>query len=385
MAGATMERNLFDEEHNLFREAFAKFVQKEIVPFHEQWEHDGIVSREVWARAGAQGFLCMDLPEKFGGAGLRDFRYNAIVNEELAKVNATGPRFTLHTDVVVPYLSHYASEEQKERWFPDIVKGTCITAVAMTEPGTGSDLGGLRTTAVREGDHYRINGQKTFITNGILNDLVVVAAKTDPTAKHKGISLIVVERGMEGYERGRNLEKIGMKAQDTAELFFNDVRVPVANLLGEEGKGFRYLMEMLPQERLSSSVNSVAAAEAALGWTVQYARERKAFGQPIGTFQNSRFKLAEMQTEVQIARVFVDRCIMELNAGRLSVADAAMAKWWCSEMQQRVIDQGVQLHGGYGYMTEYPIAKAYQDARVRRIFAGTTEIMKEIIGRAMGF
>ena len=380
-----MERNLFDEEHNLFREAFAKFVQKEIVPYHEQWEQDGIVSREVWERAGAQGFLCMDLAEKYGGAGMQDFRYNAIVNEELAKVNATGPRFTLHTDVVVPYLKHYANAEQQERWFPDIVKGRCITAVAMTEPGTGSDLGGLRTTAVRRGEHYIVNGQKTFITNGILNDLVVVAAKTDPAAKHKGISLIVVERGMPGYERGRNLNKIGRKAQAPAELFFNDGKVPVENLLGEEGKGFRYLMDMLPQERLSSSVNSVAAAEAALGWTVQYAKERKAFGQPIGSFQNSRFKLAEMQTEVQIARVFVDRCIMEHNAGQLTVADAAMAKWWCSEMQQRVIDQGVQLHGGYGYMTEYPIAKAYQDARVRRIFAGTTEIMKEIIGRAMGF
>ena len=380
-----MKRNIFEDEHEMFREAVRRFVANEIVPFHEQWEHDGQVDREIWTKAGALGFLCMDAPEKYGGSGERDFRYNAIVTEELTRAGASGVGYGLHNDVNMPYFLHYATEEQLDRWLPGMVAGELITAIAMSEPGAGSDLAGIGTTAVRQGDHYVLNGQKTFITNGIHSDLVIVVAKTDPDAGHSGISLLVVERGMVGFERGRNLDKIGLKAQDTAELFFDNVRVPVENLLGEEGKGFYQLMQQLPQERLSVAVIAVAACEAALAMTVDYCRERMAFGQPIGKFQNSRFKLAEMKTEVEVARVFVDRCIMELNAGELTAVEAAMAKWWTTELQKQVVDQCLQLHGGYGYMTEYPIAKFYLDARVQTIYAGTTEIMKEIIGRSMGF
>lgn len=380
-----MNRNLFDNEHLMFRDAFRRFVGNEIVPCHEQWEQDGVVSREVWLKAGKSGFLCMDVPEAYGGGGIKDFRYNTLVTEELTRVGASGVGFGLHNDVVIPYFLAYATEEQKARWLPKMCRGETITAVAMTEPNAGSDLAGIRTTAVRRDDHYFLNGQKTFITNGILSDAVVVVAKTDPDAGHKGVSLLVVERGMAGFERGRNLEKIGLKAQDTAELFFNNVKVPVENLLGEEGKGFYYLMNQLPQERLSIAVIAVAACEAALEMTIKYCQERTAFGRPIGKFQNTRFKLAEMKTETQIARVFVDRCIMEHNQGQLTAEEAAMAKWWTTELQQRVIDQCVQLHGGYGYMLEYPIAKAYLDARVQTIYGGTTEIMKEVIGRGLGF
>ena len=379
-----MQRTLFETEHHMFRDAFRTFVEREIVPFHAQWEKDGIISREVWRKAGRQGFLCMDVPEEYGGAGINDFRYQAIVAEELVRVGASGVAFPLHTDIVVPYLLHYANEAQKQRWLPKIVRGDCITAIAMTEPNAGSDVASIRTTAMRDGDHYILNGQKTFISNGILNDLVVVAAKTNPEQQHKGISLLVVERGMEGYERGRNLEKIGLHAQDTAELFFRDVRIPVANLLGAEGQGFTYLMRQLPQERLAIAIGAVAAAETALNWTIQYCKQREAFGQPIGTFQNSRFALAEMKTEIQIGRVFVDRCVVALNDGALTTEDASMAKWWTTELQKRVIDRCVQLHGGYGYILEYPIAKAYLDARVQTIYGGTTEIMKEIIGRSLG-
>ncbi len=380
-----MQRNLFEPEHDLFRESARKFVQKEVVPHYEQWEKDGIVSREVWLTAGEQGFLCMAAPEEFGGAGNPDFRYNMIINEELARVGGKGLALNLHNDVIFPYLQRYLNDEQRRRIMPKVVSGEIITAIAMTEPGTGSDLAGVQTKAEDKGDHYLVNGQKTFITNGILNDLVIVVAKTEPDAGHRGVSLVMVERGMEGYERGRNLEKIGLKAQDTAELFFNDVKVPKENLLGELGRGFYYLMENLPQERLSVAVNAVAVAEAVLGWTISYCKERHAFGQPIGKFQNSRFKLAEMKTEIEIARVFVDRCVTEHNQGELTVEEAAMAKWWTTEMQKRVVDQCLQLHGGYGYMTEYPIARAYLDARVQTLYAGTTEIMKEIIGRSMGF
>ncbi len=380
-----MKRNIFEDEHEMFREAVRRFVANEIAPFHEQWEHDGQVDREIWTKAGALGFLCMDAPEKYGGSGERDFRYNAIVTEELTRAGASGVGYGLHNDVNMPYFLHYATTEQLDRWLPGMVAGELITAIAMSEPGAGSDLAGIGTTAVRDGDHYVLNGQKTFITNGIHSDLVIVVAKTDPNAGHSGISLLVVERGMVGFERGRNLDKIGLKAQDTAELFFDKVRVPVENLLGEEGKGFYQLMQQLPQERLSVAVIAVAACEAALAMTVDYCRERMAFGQPIGKFQNSRFKLAEMKTEVEVARVFVDRCIMELNAGELTAVEAAMAKWWTTELQKQVVDQCLQLHGGYGYMTEYPIAKFYLDARVQTIYAGTTEIMKEIIGRSMGF
>lgn len=382
-----MKRKLFTEEHEMFRDSFRRFVEKEIVPYHEQWEKNGMVSRELWTRAGQQGFLGWEVPEKYGGAGVADFRYATIMQEEILRVNAAsaGLGLSLHNDIVLPYILHYATDEQKQRWLPGICTGDLVLAIAMTEPNTGSDLAGIRTTAVRQGKHYILNGAKTFITNGILSDLVIVAAKTDPTQGHRGISLLVVERGMPGFTRGRQLDKIGLKAQDTAELFFDNVLVPVHNLLGEEGQGFKYLMSQLPQERLSVAVIAVAACEAALELTIQYCRDRTAFGQPIGKFQNSRFKLAEMATEIEIARVFVDRCIEALNAGELTAETAAMAKWWTTELQGRVMDQCLQLHGGYGYMTEYPIARLFLDARAQRIYAGTNEIMKEIIGRSLGF
>ncbi len=380
-----MQRNLFEQEHLMFRDAVRRFVEKEVKPYHEQWEQEGIVSRAVWRKAGELGLLGIDVPERYGGGGVKDFRYNAIVLEELALAGASGIGIAVHNDIVVPYLLAYANDEQQARWLPKICSGECITAIGMTEPNTGSDLASVRTTAIRQGDHYLVNGQKTFISNGILNDLVIAVVKTNPEERHKGISLLVIERGMDGYERGRNLDKMGRKAQDTAELFFNNVRVPVANLLGEEGKGFVYLMQQLPQERLAIAVAAVAACEAALAMTMDYCHQRKAFGQEIGKFQNSRFKLAEMKTEIQVARVFVDRCILELNNGALTAEEAAMAKWWTTELEKRVMDECVQLHGGYGYMLEYPIAKLYLDARVQTIYGGTTEIMKELIGRAMGF
>ncbi len=380
-----MKRTIFNDEHNMFRDAVRRFVQNEIVPYHEQWERDGIVPRELWLKAGELGFLCMDAPEAYGGLEIDDFRYNAIVVEELTRAGASGVGFGLHNDVNMPYFLKYTTDEQKQRWLPKMISGEMITAIAMSEPGAGSDLQGVRTTAVRHGDHYRVNGQKTFITNGINSDAVITVVKTDSDKGHAGISLLVIERGMAGFERGRNLEKIGLKAQDTAELFFDNVKVPVENLMGEEGKGFYYLMSSLPQERLSVAVIAVAACEAALEMTIAYCQERTAFGRPIGKFQNSRFKLAEMKTEIEIARVFVDRCIMELNAGNLTAEEAAMAKWWTTDLQVRVMDQCLQLHGGYGYMLEYPIAKFYLDARVQPIYAGTNEVMKEIIGRSLGF
>ena len=381
-----MQRTLFTEEHHLFRDTFRHFVEKEIVPYNEQWEKDGIVSREMWLKAGEQGFLGLDVPEKYGGSGINDVSFSAIITEELARagVVSAGAGIGLHNDIVIPYFLEYGSEEQKQRWLPGMCAGELITAIAMSEPNTGSDLAAVQTTALRQGEHYLLNGAKTFITNGILSDVVVVVAKTDPEKRHKGISLLVVERGMPGFTRGRKLEKMGLKAQDTAELFFEDVSVPVANLLGDEGQGFYYLMRKLAKERLQVAIQAVAACEVALEITLQYCKERTAFGQPIGSFQNSRFKLAEMKTEIEIARVFVDRCIEELNASTLTAETAAMAKWWTSDLQKRVLDQCVQLHGGYGYMLEYPIARAYLDARVQSIYAGTNEIMKEIIGRSMG-
>jgi alkylation response protein AidB-like acyl-CoA dehydrogenase len=380
-----MQKYLLEEEHLMFREAVRAFMKKEVEPHNEEWEKQGHVSREVWRKAGEQGMLCMDFPEEYGGMGLKDFRYNAIVVEELVRVNSTGPGFSLHNDVMAPYFIEYFNEEQKKRFMPKMAAGELITAIGMTEPGTGSDLANINTTAIKKGDKYILNGAKTFITNGIMSGLVVVVAKTNPELKHKGISLLLVEEGMKGFTRGKNLDKIGLKAQDTAELFFEDVEVPVENLLGEEGRGFYYLMHNLPQERLSIAVSGIASAETALEWTIQYCNDRKAFGQSIGKFQNSRFKLAEMQTEITIGRTFVDKCIEELNAGTLTAEKAAMAKYWITDLQCKVIDQCLQLHGGYGYMREYPIAKAYTDARVQRIYGGTNEIMKEIIGRSMGF
>jgi alkylation response protein AidB-like acyl-CoA dehydrogenase len=381
-----MQRTLFDDEHELFRDSVRAFIAKELAPHHDEWERAGIVDRDLFTKAGAQGFLGMSVPEAYGGGGVADFRYNVVIAEEVqtAGVNAAGLGWTLHNDICLPYFLTLTTDEQKARWLPGICSGELITAIAMTEPGIGSDLASMSTTAARDGDHYVVNGSKTFITNGINADLVITAVKTDPTQRHAGMSLLVVERGMPGFERGRNLEKIGMHAQDTAELFFTDVTVPVANLLGEEGSGFRSLVTKLPQERLSIAVTGVAAARQALDLTLEYVKERTAFGQPIGSFQNSRFRLAEMATEVEIAQTFVDRCVLALNAGELTAEEAAMAKWWCTELQKRVIDTCVQLHGGYGYMVEYPIARAYADARITTIYGGTTEIMKEIIGRSLG-
>ena len=384
-AAAAFARPL-EDEHLALRDSFRRFLEREVVPHHDAWDRAGIVPREVFARAAEHGFLGMSVPASHGGAGATDFRFNQVIGEEVQRAGTAGfgLGLTLHNDICVPYFLAYADAEQRERWLGGLASGELLTAVAMTEPGMGSDLAAMSTRAVREGEHYRVNGIKTFISNGINADLVITAVKTDPAERHRGISLLVVERGMEGFERGRNLEKVGQHAQDTAELFFNDVRVPVANRLGDEGRGFAYLVSNLPQERLSIAVAGVAAAQAALQWTLAYAKEREAFGQPIGTFQASRFALAEMRTEVELAQVFVDRCVQALGEQALSAEQAAMAKWWCTELQGRVVDRCVQLFGGYGYMLEYPIARAYADARITRIYGGTTEIMKEIIGRSMG-
>ncbi|WP_030451547.1 acyl-CoA dehydrogenase family protein [Herbidospora cretacea] len=381
-----MERTLFEEEHELFRDTVRDFMSREVIPHHAQWEKDGIVPREIWKKAGDLGMFAMSVPEEHGGIGITDFRFNVVVIEEIIRAGASGLGFGLHNDVMAPYFVDLTDDEQKARWLPGFVSGELITAIAMTEPGAGSDLQGIRTTAEKDGDDYVLNGQKTFITNGINSDLVVVVAKTDPAAGARGTTLFVVERGMPGFQRGRNLDKVGLKAQDTAELFFENVRVPSANRLGpDDGQGFFQLMANLPQERLSIAVVAVAAAEAVLATTIDYCRNRQAFGRNLGSFQNTRFVLAELTTEVEIARLFVDTCVTALNAGTLTPVDAAKAKWWTTELQNKVIDRCLQLHGGYGYMTEYPVAKAWLDARVQTIYGGTTEIMKEIIGRSFGF
>jgi alkylation response protein AidB-like acyl-CoA dehydrogenase len=381
-----MKRTLFTEDHKLFRDSYRHFIEKEIAPFYAQWEKEGHVSRELWLKAGQQGFLGMQVPEEYGGAGVDDYRYSVVIMEESTRAGVTSAcgGMGLHNDIVIPYILAYATPEQKQRWLPGMCSGELITAIAMTEPDTGSDLAAVRTSAQRQGDDYLLNGQKTFITNGFMADLVIVVAKTNPALGHKGISLIVVEQGMDGFKRGRLLEKVGLKAQDTAELFFEEVRIPANNLRGAEGQGFYYLMRQLARERLNVGVGALAACEAALQMTLEYCKQRTAFGKPIGSFQNSRFKLAEMQTEIEIGRTFIDRCIEELLEGTLTPEVAAMAKWWSSDLQKRVVDECVQLHGGYGYMLEYPIARAYLDARVQSIYAGTNEIMKEIIGRSLG-
>lgn len=380
-----MRRSGFTAEHNDFRGSARRFVGEELARNHERFEQAGIVPREVFEIAGDRGMLAFEAPESAGGAGIDDFRFNQIFAEEVsyAGVSGSGLGIILHNDVCVPYFMRYSTDEQRKRWLPGIVSGRLITAIAMTEPGMGSDLASMRATAVRDGEEYVLNGAKTFITNGINADLVIVAAKTAPEASRHGISLVVAERGMRGFERGRNLQKLGMHAQDTAELFFDEVRIPAANLLGEEQMGFRYLVANLARERLSIAISAVSAAHAALDWTISYVRSRTAFGRPIGSFQASRFALAEMRTEIELATVFVDRCVEDLNADLLSGEDASMAKWWCTEMQGRVLDRCVQLHGGYGFMSEQPIARAWADARVTRIYGGTTEIMKEIIARPM--
>jgi len=381
-----VERTLFEDEHEQFRDSVRRFIAAELAPHHDDWERAGIVDRAMFTKAGANGFLAMSAPEQYGGGGVDDFRYNLVIAEEVQRggVNAAGLGWTLHNDIVLPYFLSLCDDEQLARWMPGICSGELITAVAMSEPGIGSDLASMSTTAIRDGDDYVVNGSKTFITNGINADLIVTAVKTDPSQRHAGMSLVVVERDMEGFERGRNLDKIGTHAQDTAELFFTDVRVPAANLLGDEGMGFRYLVGKLPQERLSIAATAVAAARAAFDETLAYVGERTAFGQPIGTFQHTRFTMATLATEITIAEHFVDRCVLALNAGELTAVEAAMAKWWCTEMQGEVVDACVQMHGGYGYMTEYPVARAFADARVTRIYGGTTEIMKEIIGRDLG-
>ncbi len=378
-------RTLYSDEHEQFRSAFRSWLDKEVVPHHEQYERDGITPRELWLAAGSHGFLGLTVPEQYGGGGTDDYRFAAVMQEEVSYTGVIGSAngFTLHNDIVLPYFIGLCTDEQKARWLPGMVTGECITAIAMTEPNTGSDLANIRTTAVRHGDTYVINGSKTFITNGINSDAVIVAVKTDPEAKHRGISLVVLERGMKGFERGRNLDKLGMHAQDTAELFFTDVEVPVANLLGEEGKGFYYLMLNLAQERLGMAVGALGVCQAALDQTLAYTKERKAFGQPVGQFQHNKFLLAELSTEVQIGQVYVDRCVELHCAGQLSAEQAAAAKFWTTELQNKVVDRCLQLHGGYGYMLEYPIARAWADSRIQTIYGGTSEIMREIVGRAI--
>ncbi|MGW3249613.1 acyl-CoA dehydrogenase family protein [Streptomyces fungicidicus] len=379
----TLERDLYGPAHEAFRETVRTFLAKEVVPHHERWEKDGVVDREVWRSAGRQGLLGMAVAEEYGGGGTGDFRYSAVLIEEFARAGASGLALSLHNDIVGPYLTRLATGEQKRRWLPGFTSGDLVTAVAMTEPGAGSDLQAIRATATDQGDHYLLNGAKTFISNGILADLVVVVARTTPEGGSGGQSLLVVERGMAGFERGRNLDKIGQKAQDTAELFFNDVRVPKQNLLGEENQAFAYLMGNLAQERLAIAVGAAAAAEETLAVTTRYVKEREAFGRPLAKLQHIRFEIAEMATETAVTRTFLDRCVAEHSQGRLDAVHASMAKWWATELQKRLVDRCLQLHGGYGYMSEYRVAKAFVDSRIQTIYGGTTEIMKEIIGRSL--
>jgi alkylation response protein AidB-like acyl-CoA dehydrogenase len=379
-----IERTLFGPDHEAFRDSFRRFMDKEIAPFHEAWEEQGYVAREVWNKAGENGFLCMALPEAYGGAGA-DLLYSVIQFEELWARGFTGIGFGLHSEIVAPYLLRYGTEAQKKNYLPKLASGAMIGAIAMSEPAAGSDLQAVRTTALKQPDgSYLMNGSKTFITNGWHADLVIVVAKTDPAGGAKGTSLFLVERGMPGFEKGQRLKKLGLKAQDTSELFFNDVRLPPEALLGEENRGFVCLMEQLPWERLQIAISAVAAAQAAIEHTVAYVKERKVFGQPVAAYQNTRYTLAELQTEVQVAQVFVDKCIELLMQEKLDTATASMAKYWTTDLQCKVMDECVQLHGGYGYMWEYPVTRAYADARVQRIYGGTNEIMKEVITRAMG-
>jgi acyl-CoA dehydrogenase len=372
----------YTDEHLAFRDSVHRFVEREIRPHHAQWEKDGQVPRELYRKAGALGMLLTGVPAEYGGGG-GDFLFAHIVQEELGWAGATGPQFGLHSDIVAPYILHVGSAAHKRHWLPRMASGETIAAIAMTEPGAGSDLAGVRTTARRDGDDYVIRGQKIFISNGQLADLVVVVAKTDPSQGARGVSLLLVETDRPGFARGRNLDKLGMDAQDTSELFFDDVRVPASNLLGEEGQGFASLMRELPQERLLVAITAAAAAEEAVRLAVEYVEGRQAFGKPISSLQNTRFRLAECKTEAAVGRAFVEQCILKHLRGELDTAEASMAKWWCTEMQFRVTDACLQLFGGYGYMREYPIARLWADARVQRIYGGTTEIMKEIVGRSM--
>jgi acyl-CoA dehydrogenase len=379
-----IDRTLFNADHEAFRDSFRRFMDKEIAPFHEAWEEQGYVDRAVWNKAGENGFLCMTMPEAYGGSDA-DKLYSVVQMEELARAGFSGIGYGLHSEIVAPYILHYGTEAQKQKYLPLLASGAMVGAIAMSEPAAGSDLQGVKTTAIKQADgSYLLNGSKTFITNGWHADLVIVVAKTDPAAGAKGTSLLLIERGMPGFEKGKRLKKLGMKAQDTSELFFDNVSVPAENLLGTEGKGFICLMEQLPWERLQIAIGAVSAAQAAIDWTVTYVKDRKVFGQTVAAFQNTRYKLAEMQTEVQVARVFVDKCCELVAVDQLDTATASMAKYWCSDLQCKVMDECVQLFGGYGYMWEYPITRAYADARVQRIYGGTNEIMKEVISRGMG-
>mgnify|MGYP006165461893 FL=1 len=382
-----IERTLFTPDHESFRDSFRRFMEKEIAPFHADWEEQGYVAREVWNKAGENGFLCMTMPEEYGGSEA-DKLYSVIQMEELARGGFTGIGFGLHSEIVAPYILHYGTPEQKAKYLPKLASGEMVGAIAMSEPAAGSDLQGIKSTAIQQPDgSYLLNGSKTFITNGWHADLVVVVAKTNPAAGGKGTSLLLVERGMPGFSVGQRLKKMGMKAQDTSELFFDNVRVPAENLLGGaayENKGFICLMEQLPWERLQIAIGAVSASQAAIDWTVDYVKERKVFGQPVASFQNTRYVLAELQTQVQVARVFVDKCCELIGKDQLDTATASMAKYWTTDLQCKVMDECVQLFGGYGYMWEYPITRAYADARVQRIYGGTNEIMKEVISRSMG-
>jgi len=376
-------RTIFSPEHDTFRDSVRRFMEEEVVPNDERWNEQGYVDREVWTKAGANGYLCASMPEDYGGAGA-DKLYSIVVMEEQARANNSSLGFALHSEIVAPYLLHYGSEALKKKYLPKMASGEMIGAIAMSEPAAGSDLQGVKTTAVKKGDRYLVNGSKTFITNGWHCDLVIVVAKTDPAKGAKGTSLVIVDTSMKGFSKGKRLKKVGLKGQDTAELFFDNVEVPAENLLGQENNGFVYLMQELPWERLQVALAAVAKCEAAIEWTLEYVRERKAFGQTVASFQNTRFRLAELATETQIARVFIDRCIELMLKNELDTATASMAKYWCTDLEGKVVDECVQLHGGYGYMLEYPIARAYLDARVQRIYAGTNEIMKEVIGRSLG-
>jgi acyl-CoA dehydrogenase len=380
-----IKRNIYTEEHEIFRQSVRDFVAKEITPFNEQWEKNKMVSRESWQKLGEAGFLCMQAPEEYGGLGITDFKYNTIFAEELGLTGCAGPAvgYPLHNDIVFPYIHHYGQEALLEKVVPGCVSGEIILAIAMTEPGAGSDLQGMRSTAEDKGDHYLLNGSKTFITNGYLSDGVVVAAKTDSSKGAKGISLFYVDAHSEGFSKGKPFEKVGLHAQDTCELFFENVKVPKENLLGEEGKGFTYLMTELAQERLIVAIGAIAQAENALQKTIAYVKERSAFGTTVDKFQNTRFKIAEMATEVQVGRVFLDRCVELHCAGNLDQETASMAKYWLTDLQYKIAEEGLQLHGGYGYIWEYDIARAWADSRVQRIYAGTNEIMKELIARGV--
>jgi alkylation response protein AidB-like acyl-CoA dehydrogenase len=379
-----VKRRIYEAEHEALRETARQYIEREIAPNAEQWEADRLVDRSAYIAAGKYGLIGFNMPEEFGGGGSEDFRFNAVINEELSKWGTVAPALTLQNDVVGPYFKGLCSDEQKQRWLPGIISGETIVAIAMTEPGAGSDLAGIRTSGVRDGDDWIVNGSKTFISSGINCDLVVVVARTDPEAGHKGFTLLVVERDMVGFERGRKLDKMGLHSQDTAELHFENVRVPAANVLGQQGRGFYHLMHNLPSERLSIAISAIAGARETWRQTLQYAKDRKAFGQSIGSFQHNRFLLAEMDTELDLGEQYIDRCLQAVVDGDLTAVEAAKAKWWCTETAKKVVDGCVQLHGGYGYMNEYRVARDYVDVRIQTIFGGTTEIMKDIIGRDLG-